>query len=172
MDKNIVLVGFMGTGKSATGQLIAEELNRSFIDMDTLIEERAGKKISAIFADEGEPHFRQLEHNLAVELSRESDLVIACGGGIVLNPANIAAFSQTGLVFCLHADPDEILQRVARQSHRPLLEGDNDKAQAIRDLLAKRQSLYQAIPLSIDTNGHKPIDTAREVLKVYHASAP
>lgn len=170
MAQNIVLVGFMGTGKSATGRLVAQDLDRSFVDMDTLIEARAGKKISAIFADEGEPHFRRLEHDLAVELSRENNLVIACGGGIVLNPANIDAFSQTGLVICLHADPDEILERVAKQSHRPLLEGDTDKAQAIRDLLAKRQSLYQAIPMGINTNGHKPADTAREVLKIYRSS--
>jgi shikimate kinase len=167
MAKNIILVGFMGTGKSASGRLVAKRLDRQFVDMDTVIEERAGKKISDIFADEGEAHFRSLERNLARELSAREDLVIATGGGIVLNPDNISDFSRTGVVICLHADPDTILQRVAKDTHRPLLQGDDDKIKAIRELLAKRQKLYNAIPLRIDTNNHTARDTAEEVIALY-----
>lgn len=167
MGKNIVLVGFMGTGKSATGHILANRLDRRFIDMDALIEERAGKKIADIFAAEGEAHFRSLEHALAVELSECSDLVIATGGGIVLNPDNIKAFSKTGVVICLQSGPDTILQRVSKQSHRPLLEDNDDKAQAIRTLLEKRHPLYEAIPLKIDTTHHTPEETAQEAIALY-----
>ncbi len=167
MAKNIILVGFMGTGKSAAGRIVATRLKRDFVDMDAIIEDRTGKKISEIFADEGEAHFRGLERELTKELSAREDLVIATGGGIVLNPDNIEDFSKTGVVICLHADPDVILQRVAKDTHRPLLEGDDDKIKAIRDLLAKRQKLYDAIPLKIDTNNHTARDTAEEVLALY-----
>ncbi len=167
MGKNIILVGFMGTGKSVTGRIVANQLEREFIDMDSLIEERAGKKISEIFADEGEAHFRSLERALVQELSAREDLVIATGGGIVLNPDNISDFSKTGVVICLHADPDTILKRVAKDSHRPLLEGDDDKIKAIRALLAKRDKLYQAIPLQIETSNHTARETAQEVVALY-----
>ena len=166
MAKNIVLVGFMGTGKSATGHVVAAQLSRTFVDMDAVIEERAGKKISAIFAEEGEPHFRKLEHELALELSNQSDLVIATGGGIVLNPDNIAAFEKTGVVICLHAEPDMILHRVSKHTHRPLLQND-DKTAAIRELLAKRKPLYDAISLSIETTHQTPQETAQEVVALY-----
>ena len=164
MAKNIVLVGFMGTGKSVTGQIVARRLHRDFIDMDHLIEERAGKKISEIFADEGEAHFRALERALVQELAERENLVIATGGGVVLNPDNIADFSRTGTVICLHADPEIILRRVVKDQHRPLLEGDDDKANKIRELLAKREALYKSIPLQIDTDDHTATDTAEEVI--------
>lgn len=166
MKPNIVLFGFMGTGKSVTGRLVAEALNRSFIDMDTVIEERAGKKISAIFAEEGEAHFRSLERALVQELSAQDNLVIATGGGVVLNPDNVADFQRTGLVVCLHADPEIILKRVAKDAHRPLLE-QPDKAEAVRTLLANRQALYQSLPNGIDTNTHTAQDTADAVLALY-----
>ncbi len=164
MAKNIILVGFMGTGKSVTGQIVASRLHREFIDMDHVIEERAGKKISEIFADEGEARFRALERSLVQELSQRENLVIATGGGVVLNPDNIADFSRTGTVICLHANPDIILKRVSQQQHRPLLEGDDDKARKIRDLLEKREALYKAIPLQIDTDNHTARDSAEEVI--------
>lgn len=164
MAKNIILVGFMGTGKSVTGQIVASRLHREFVDMDHVIEERAGKKISDIFADEGEPHFRSLERALVQELSQRENLVIATGGGVVLNPDNIADYSRTGSVICLHADPDVILRRISKQAHRPLLEGDDDKARKIRDLLEKRQTLYKAIPLQVDTDHRTAREVAEEVI--------
>ena len=167
MRKNIILVGFMGTGKSVTGRIVAKQLNRTFVDMDAMIEERVGKRISEIFADEGEAHFRSLERALVQELMVREDLVIATGGGIVLNPDNINDFAKTGVVICLHADPDTILKRVAKDSHRPLLEGDDDKITAIRELLATRDKLYRAIPLQIETSNHTARETAQEVVALY-----
>lgn len=167
MAKNIILVGFMGTGKSVTGRMVAKQLDRAFIDMDSVIEERTGKSISDIFADEGEAHFRELERKLVRELSAREDLVIATGGGIVLNPDNIRTFSETGVVICLHADPDTILRRVAKDTHRPLLEGDDEKIKAIRELLAKRDKLYRAIPLQIETSEHTARESAEEVIALY-----
>lgn len=164
MAKNIILVGFMGTGKSVTGQIVASRLHREFIDMDQVIEERAGKPIAEIFADEGEAHFRALERALVQELSQRENLVIATGGGVVLNPDNIADFSRTGTVICLHADPEVILRRVRKQQHRPLLEGDDDKSQKIRNLLTQRESLYKAIPLQVNTDHHTALDSAEEVI--------
>ncbi len=170
MGKNIVLVGFMGTGKTVTGHVIAHRLERLFIDMDQCIEEREGQAISDIFATKGEAHFRALERALTQELSQQEDLVISTGGGIVLNPANIEDFSRTGLVVCLLTDPNTILHRVSKQSHRPLLEGD-DKSRKIQELWTKRRPLYEAIPLCIDTTHHTAEDTAEEVIALYMGDA-
>ena len=161
---NIVLVGFMGTGKSAVGKLLAERLASRFVDMDELIETRAGKPISSIFAEDGEPRFRAMEREQARELAQQSNLVVATGGGVVLNPDNIRDFSRSGLVVCLSAAPEEILRRVGNSSHRPLL-NQPDPAAAIRDLLAKRQPLYAAIPFQVNTTGLTVAEVADVVMK-------
>lgn len=163
---NIALVGFMGTGKSACGKLVAKQLGHRFVDMDDMIEERAQKKISDIFAEDGERAFRRMEHDLAAELSTETDLVIAAGGGIVLDPENIRAFERQGIVVCLLATPEAILSRVQGASHRPLLE-DGEKADRIRGLLAQRKDLYEAIPLQVDTTGLDLDGVAARVLALY-----
>jgi len=162
---NIVLVGFMGTGKSSVGRAVAGLLGMSFVDMDDVIELRAKKKISAIFAEEGEKHFRSLERALVKELSAQTGLVIACGGGVVLNPDNISDYSRTGTVICLMADPDTILKRVSGSSHRPLLEGD-EKSKKIISLLESRRALYGAIPIRIDTSTMSVADVAGEVIRL------
>lgn len=159
---NIILVGFMGTGKTTVGRTLAERLRRDFLDMDVELEARAGKPIARVFAEDGEPAFRRMERDLVVELSRRSNQVVAAGGGVVLDPANIRAFSATGLVICLQAAPAEILRRVSAFSHRPLLE-QGDKDECIRKLLAARQSLYDAIPVQVDTTGKTVAEVVAEV---------
>ncbi len=159
VSKNIVLVGFMGTGKSSAGRILAERLGMTFVDMDDEIVRRAGRPIPEIFRDQGEPAFRAMERALAVELAARSGLVISTGGGIVLNPDNLRDFSASGLVFCLRASPETVLRRVEHDTNRPLLQGE-DRLTRIRELLAKRQALYDAIPRQIDNEGHKPADTA------------
>ena len=149
---NIILVGFMGTGKSAVGKRLADKLQVRFIDMDKILEARAGKPINRIFTEDGEARFRTMERELARELSQEQHLVIATGGGIVLNPDNIADFSRSGLVVCLSATPGEILRRIGNSTHRPLL-NQPDPAAAISSLLARRQPLYDAIPAQVNTTG-------------------
>jgi len=145
----------MGTGKTTVGKLLAQKLNKRFVDMDSVIEERAGKAISRIFMEEGEPRFRAMERALVQELAAKVGLVIATGGGIVLNQDNIADFSRTGKVVCLMADEDEIMRRVSGSNSRPLLEKD-DKLQRIRSLMEQRRPLYEKIPDRVNTTGLTP----------------
>ncbi|HMP90014.1 MAG TPA: shikimate kinase [Kiritimatiellia bacterium] len=165
-ERNIILVGFMGTGKSSAGRLIAERLGLEFIDMDDEITRREGCSIPDIFRDRGEPAFRAIERDLVVELSNRTGLVISTGGGIVLNPDNILDFSRKGLVVCLQASPETVLRRVEKDQNRPLLQG-GDRMAKINELLAKRKTLYDAIPAQIDTEGHTPADTADAVIRHY-----
>ncbi len=160
---NLVLVGFMGSGKTATGKILAARLGRAFVDMDGVIEEREGRGIPRIFAESGEPYFRSLERALVRELAARQNLVIAPGGGIVLNPENIRDFSAAGRVVCLRASPEWILKRVGNDTNRPLLQTD-DKLGRIRELLAKRQPLYDAIPLQVETDGKTPEEVAGVIL--------
>ena len=165
-DRNIVLLGFMGTGKSTVAQILAQRLGRSVLEMDATLEQRAGKPISAIFAEEGEPHFRQMERALVQELAAQHGLVVSCGGGVVLNPDNVRDLSATGLVVCLTATPEVILQRVAAATHRPLLEG-GEKTKKIIELLTKRQPLYNAVPHRIDTACRTPAEIADLILTLF-----
>lgn len=160
---NIILVGFMGAGKTTVGKALATRLKRDFVDMDVELEARAGKPIPRIFAEDGEPAFRRMERNMVIELSRRHSLVVSTGGGIVLNSDNIRDFGATGCVICLKASPDEILRRVSACNNRPLLKAD-DKSERIRDLLRQRQPLYDAIPIQVDTTGKTITSIVAEVL--------
>ena len=169
--KNIVLVGFMGSGKTTVGRLLAERTGMPLVDMDTLIEERAGKSINDIFAEDGEPHFRSLEREIVKELSARSEQVISTGGGIVLNPDNITDFEKSGLVVCLLVDAETVLDRVRHDNTRPLLAGD--KEAKIIELLQSRKHLYESITHRIDTSGRpSPEPTAREIIDLYQTNNP
>lgn len=167
---NIVLLGFMGTGKTTVGRLIAERLGRPFVDLDDVIEERAGCAISDIFAREGEKGFRAREREVVRDLAAGRNHVLAAGGGVVLNPDNVRDLKAGGLLVCLLASPQTVLQRVSAQSHRPLLE-DGEKAARIRSLLDARRALYEAIPFRIDTDTLTPPDVAERILQRYRSSA-
>jgi len=163
---NIVIFGFMGTGKTTIGLILAEKLDKTFLDMDEIIEKRENRAISAIFAENGESFFRNLERNLVRELAENDDQVIATGGGVVLNAENIADYAKKGLVVCLMAEPETILKRVAAQTHRPLLE-KGDKAQRILDILASRKKLYESIPTTILTDNLTPLEVANSIIEAY-----
>src|SRR5689334_2900609 len=120
--RNIVLCGFMGTGKSSVGRLVAEQLRFAFLDTDVVIEARAGKPITQIFADEGEAAFREMECKVVKEMALRDRTVISTGGGLVVNPENMANLKQHALVVCLWASPEQIYARVKSQNHRPLLQ--------------------------------------------------
>jgi len=166
--RNIVLLGFMGTGKTTAGRILAARLGMTLVDMDEVIAERAGKTISAIFAESGEPYFRALERALVQELSRRTGLVVAAGGGVVLNPDNVADYARSGLVVCLTAEADAILRRVRGESHRPLLE-DGDKAARVLQLLESRRAKYEAIPSRVDTTALTPEQVADRIVALYEA---
>jgi len=168
---NIVLMGFMGTGKSTVGRALARRLGMQFLDMDLILEERAGKPISRIFAEEGEPHFRAMERTLSQELSQRSGLVIACGGGVVLNPDNVRDYHRTGLVVCLTAPAEIIFKRTAKDRNRPLLE-EKDRMRRILELLEKRKRLYAAIPHQVDTATPTADQVAEAIIKLYGEGLP
>lgn len=149
--QNIILIGFMGTGKTTVGKLLATRLSMTFMDMDDCIVKVAGKSIPEIFADDGEPAFRALERQVVIDLSAQSGLVIATGGGVVLNPDNVRDLGRSGLLVGLTASPEVILDRLRHDTGRPLL-NDGDKAAKIRKLLDSRQHLYNAIPFRINTD--------------------
>jgi shikimate kinase len=165
--KNIVLVGFMGTGKTTVGRQLSEELKMPLLDMDSMLVERTGKSINEIFAEEGEPHFRELERYLSIELAATSGNIISTGGGIVLNPENIRNFERTGLVVCLQALPEEILNRIRHDDSRPLLA--DDKASKIMELLESRKPLYGAIPFQIQTDKLTPETISHLIIEKYQS---
>jgi shikimate kinase len=166
--RNIVLVGFMGTGKTSVGHALAAELDLTFVDMDAMIEAREARPISEIFATDGETYFRTVERQVAQELAARDGLIIGTGGGVVLDPQNISDFSASGLVVCLQASPETILDRVAHDTTRPLLAGD-DKLQSILAILSTRQHLYAALPHQIDTNGRSIEQVREQIRKLYEA---
>ena len=172
-QENIVLVGFMGTGKTSVANQLARLSAMPLLDMDTMIEARAGKPITRIFAEEGEPAFRKIEHALAAELATPSGSIISTGGGIVLNQDNIRLLSEGGLVVCLQASIDEILRRVQHDTTRPLLQGLDRRAK-VAALLDARAHLYRTIPYQIHTDGRTIADIADEIITAYqhHQALP
>jgi shikimate kinase len=166
MVPNIILTGFMGTGKTAVGQRLAVLLSFTFIDTDQLIEKRDGRSIHQIFAESGEATFRVLEREAALELAEHEGLIISTGGKLMLDPINAAALMKNGRVFCLTANPEEILKRISGDGsiERPLLAGE-DPAGRISSLLAERQSGYSQFE-QITTDGKRPEEVAREILKI------
>ena len=162
--KNIVLAGFMGTGKTFTGRALANRLGTKFIDTDTLIEKEAGITIPEIFKKFGEPHFRKLEREIVKRVSEENGAVIAVGGGAIVDPDNLADLKKKGIIICLTASPDLILSRVERNSDRPLLQVE-DRIGKITELLEKRAPYYEQADFTIDTDGKTPEQVADEILK-------
>ncbi len=162
---NIVLTGFMGTGKTTTGRLLAERLDRRFVDTDQIIEERHGS-IASIFADSGEERFREIEREVAAELGATTGLVISTGGRMLLDPANERSLSANGVVVCLHAPAEVIVERVlsdAQGAVRPLLTGP-DPAGAITTLVAERAEGYGRFA-QVDTDGREPAEVADTIVE-------
>jgi shikimate kinase len=153
MKNSIALIGFMGTGKTAVGKLLAERLGREFIELDGLIEKKAGKPIPEIFRESGEIGFRQLEIEVTREAAAKKNAVIACGGGVVLNRINIDRLRVGCLIVCLAASPSVIWKRTSADAGgRPLLAVDDRMAQ-IKELLRFRRPFYQrAADITINTS--------------------
>jgi shikimate kinase / 3-dehydroquinate synthase len=162
IEPNLILTGFMGTGKTTVGQLIAQRLGREFVDTDRWIEERAGKSVQAIFAEDGEDRFRALEAEACEALSEPRGLIIATGGWTLGPQKNRAAVQRGGRVLCLWAEPDAILARLSDKHDRPLLAG-NDRATQLRNLLKQREEVYRSFAWQIDTT---QLDVAEVILHV------
>lgn len=169
-NKNIILTGFMGTGKTTVGKLLSSKLEREFIDTDQLIEERQGLKIPDIFTQLGEPAFRKMETDIAKELGERERLIISTGGRLMLDPANVAALSKNGRVFCLVATPQEILSRLEsdNDNRRPLLDVPNPSEQIV-ELLQQRKKGYQQF-LKLTTDDSQPSDITNILLSFMQKS--
>lgn len=148
--KNIVLIGFMGTGKTVIGRRLARLLNLEFIDTDSEIEKLTGKTVAQIFAKDGVVRFRSEEKLLVKKLARRSNLVIATGGGMVLDPDNLHLLKANGILIALTASPETIYTRVKTSRNRPLLLHGNMKNK-IKELLQERENAYKAAEVTIDT---------------------
>ncbi len=162
--KNIVLIGFMGCGKSTFGKKISKKLNYSFVDTDKWIEKQQGQSIPAIFASQGETAFRQMETMAAQALAKEEGLVISTGGGMVKTPATMEALSQNAVIVYLKATPEHIFQNIGNDNTRPLLQTD-DKLGAICRLMAEREDLYQRYAnITVTVSGHSITGTTNAIL--------
>lgn len=149
---NIILIGFMGSGKTTVGRTLAEKLRFKFVDTDDEIVRRAGKPITAIFADSGEEAFRDLETATLKALASRSRSIISTGGGIILRPENRSVLKNLGFTVWLSADEDTIFERVSKNRARPLVQTE-DPRKTIHDLLTARLPLYkEASHLTIDTS--------------------
>jgi shikimate kinase len=168
---NVALVGFMGTGKSTVGNVLASMLHLRLVDTDVLIEQRAGKRISEIFAADGETRFRQLESEVVRELEEMRGCVISTGGGLVVNPANIESLKKHALVVCLWASPESILARVGHQTHRPLLRGP-DPLPKIKELLAVREPFYRQADVLLNCEQRSPREVAQHVAHQFRLAQP
>lgn len=150
MRKNIVLIGFMGTGKTDAGKGIAERLSYTFLDTDELIEKREGITISEIFEKYGEPYFRKAESEVIEEVSKKEGVVISTGGGAVIRNENRENLKRNGIMICLTADPEVIYERTKTFDNRPLLKTD-DPYKRMRELMKEREGYYSQAEMTIDT---------------------
>lgn len=163
---NIVLVGFMGTGKTSVGRRLAMQLRMRYVDTDDIIEQDSGRRISNIFEEDGEPAFRDLESEAVRKAAKLYNHIISTGGGVVLRDANMEALKRGGIIFCLTATPEEIYRRVRHQTHRPLLQTPDALAK-IRSMLEERCPYYAEADYTVRTTGRSFQEIMGYIRQVY-----
>ncbi|RMA96113.1 shikimate kinase [Hydrogenothermus marinus] len=159
---NIYLIGFMGSGKSTVGKILAEKLNMQFIDLDEEIERRENKTIPEIFKEKGEKYFRNLEKNILKEFAKKDRLVIATGGGVGADEGNLKIMKNSGRVIWLNVSLEEVFKRCEGDTNRPLL---NQPIENIKKLYENRKKLYSKADISINVDSKNPENIANEILK-------
>jgi len=162
--KNLILIGFMGTGKTAVGKRLAGILNMDFYDTDQEIEKVTGMSVNRLFYKHGEIRFRSEEALMINKLIKKKNAIIATGGGIVLNSENINLLKNTGYLVCLTAKPEVIYERVKRRNNRPLLK-KGDTFETIITLLKEREELYQCADFTVDTSNMDFEEIINNILK-------
>lgn len=167
---NIALIGFMGTGKTSVGRLVAEQLQFDYLDTDEVIQSRTGRTITEIFSTDGEAAFRKMEQELVGELAARTKTVIATGGGLPMNPQNLVSLKTHALVICLWASPEKIWERVKNQTHRPLLH-DADPQKKIRELLAAREPFYRQADVLLNTELRSVREVTQQVAHQFRLEA-
>lgn len=166
--KNIILCGFMGSGKSTIGKQLSERLGMRFIDTDTYIEQKEGMSISKIFSEKGEEYFRNLELEVCKELSGLKATVISTGGGTLLKDENVKAIKKNGVVFLLNVSSNTVLTRLKNDSTRPLLQRE-DKEKAVKMMLSQRIPLYnRAADYVIDAED-SPRKVCTHIINLYNS---
>ena len=168
--KNIVLIGLMGSGKSAIGRTIARKLGRRFIDTDRFIERKAGKTVSEIFNDSGEAAFRALEREIIKKVSQYVGIVIATGGGVIKDPENFKFLKESGWIIALYASAETLYKRIEGKRIRPLLTNEEDPIKKLEEILANRKVMYAKADFQVDTE-NKEIDAiADEIIDLLNVS--
>jgi len=162
MFKNIILTGFMGVGKTSIGTRLARDLGYTFVDTDELIEADQKTTITEIFAQKGEPYFRDVETRIIRTVLENENQVVSTGGGAVIRDENREFFKEAGLVVCLTARPEVIYERIKHETHRPLLKVPDPMAK-IRGLLVSRATFYNQADLIIDTSEKSVDEAVREI---------
>ena len=166
MKDNVILTGFMGTGKTSLGKLLATRLGRPFVDIEKKIEDEANLSIPKIFEEFGEEHFRALEKSAVKELSERRGLVIATGGGTIKDEENLQLLKNSGVMICLTTEPEEIFARTARRGERPVLDGGgNERLETIKKLLADRKKFYDRADYQVDTTEWSPLQIIDDICK-------
>ncbi len=165
--KNIALIGFMGSGKTTVGKLVADIMKINFVDTDQRIEDSSGLTVSEIFESQGEQAFRDLETQVVLTLSNRNNLVISYGGGAVIREENRLAIKKSSKVFLLIANPDTILSRINGTHSRPLITSNKQFRDQIIELLDKRKEFYKAtMDYGIQTDERTPEDIASDIVRV------
>ncbi len=160
---NIILVGFMGTGKSVVGKKLAAKLDRDFVELDDMIEAREKMSIKDIFEKKGEPYFRLVEKEVVKEASQRKNIVISAGGGAIVDEENFKNLKNSGTMICLKAFPETILKRTKNLKTRPLLNVPDPKKK-IEELLKKRKPYYNKADFSIDTDSLSILDIVLKIM--------
>jgi len=162
--KNIVLSGFMGTGKTVIGRKLAGRLGVRLVELDAEIEKAEGMTIKEIFSRFDEPYFRDRETAMVKKFAIQDNVVISTGGGVVLREENMKALREKGVIVCLKATPETILKRTSTSGKRPLLNVD-DPLKKIRDILDYRQPFYEKADIIIETDSLSPTEIADEIIR-------
>jgi shikimate kinase len=167
----IFLIGFMGTGKSTVGRLLAGELGFAFVDLDEVIVRDAGRSVAQIFAAEGEAGFRAREEAAVRAVAALRNTVVATGGGAACREANLSTMLAAGRVVALSAPPAEVIRRTGTGPGRPLLHGKADPEGVAAALLAEREPFYARAHHRVDTVGRAPADVTRELVELLVGAA-
>jgi len=158
MPNNIYFTGFMASGKTRIGKLLASQLKLAYVDSDSFITERAGKSIAEIFEQDGEAKFRELEREAIKEISKKENVVVSLGGGAITKSENVEVIKNTGVLICMRAEPEILCERIGRNNNRPLMAGLDPEARMERivNMLAEREKFYSLADFSIDSNEDPP----------------
>ncbi len=170
--KNIVLIGLMGSGKSAIGRTIAKKLGRRFIDTDRFLERKTGKTVSEIFEQEGEQRFRLYEKEVIKKISQYIGIVIATGGGAIKDPENFKYLKESGWIIALYASPETLYKRIEGKRIRPLLLNQDDPVKKLEEIQNERKSIYAKADFQIDTEAKDIDNISGEIMDLLNIEKP